>query len=330
MVQKVELQSRSSTPTLSKPDIVEKTSSTYPPEGREPLNDDMTKSKSDIGPTGRSRTFREMMGGISLSGSKGDDLEFKHSKSATEHKRQSSPNISLNNPKLQSFSNSNPNQRKSLTPTPSFDSKNPGKRSKAWKLLGETEKSFRMQSLPRLAEPARKKKKIETLPPLTLCSPEDIVNRCTHPEISVNEYKHVLLLCHSAFISTADLLESFLSVYLKDDVEQYFIDNENEETRENERPKLRKNRKLKVVIMIKYWMLNFPEDFRDKEVQIQASSVIERIVEVEGESKKVKQLREALMSTKRKSRLGSESAGTPGVRRGGEEESYPQPKIKAE
>jgi len=311
-IQNLELQSRSATVKLSKP----------------PPKDDMRKAKSDsLAPMGRSSTYQErfkgLMGGITLSDSRGDDPEFRHSKSATDHKRKSSPTISLHTPKL-------PTQRRSLTPTSTSDStRKPGKLSKAYKLLGETEKSFRMQSQPRLSEPARKKKKIETLPSLTLCSPEDIVNRCTHPEISVNEYKHVLLLCHSAFISTEDLLKSFLVVYLNDDVEHYFIDNEDEETRNHCRPILRKNRKLKVVIMIKYWMLNFPEDFRDKEIQEQASKVITRIVQEEGESKKVTQLREALTSTKRKSRLGSESAGTPGMRSAADD-TFPIPKIKAE
>lgn len=124
---------------------------------------------------------------------------------------------------------------------------------------------------------AKRRRPPPPLEPLSWCKPIDIVERVSHPHAPSHEYKYVLFLSHSAYIRTPDLLNLFQQRYLDPPVDIYFNKDDDDEYRDNERPKLKKNIQIKVCSVLKYWFLSFPEDFQEDEDVEQAKRIIQEI-----------------------------------------------------
>merc|ERR1719242_2073363 len=159
---------------------------------------------------------------------------------------------------------SNPGPRLNRTPN-AVKSKN---RDKLKWMLGES------ASPPKAKRRRRAPPKLE---PLSWCKPIDVVERVSHPLAPTSDYKYVLFLSHSAYIRTPDLLNLFEHRYLDPPVDIYFNDDDDEEYRELERPKLKKKIQIKVCSVLKFWFLDFPEDFQDDEDVEEAKRIIQEI-----------------------------------------------------
>lgn len=117
------------------------------------------------------------------------------------------------------------------------------------------------------------------LPPLSFCTVDAVVERITRPGVTDSSYKHVLFLTHAAYAETSDLLIILRNRFFEPDLSVY-IEEQFENTEKQQCAYIKKQIQIKVVVAMKYWFQNFPEDFLSEKDSSLREKIVKQIEQI--------------------------------------------------